>query len=327
MSLPGEREGFPTKIAFRKQSAPGVPISAAEWVDDDVLRVDSGFTPDPQIETLGNIPTGTGSPFPQDEAVKISGIKPLVSGVVKATPRHLRTLIEANMNKAPTLSAGPIGTNHAFTGSAIGIQPMTLVWDDSLEALRAFDIFLHTLAFNSVAGEALLLNVDAQGGEFDDALLTPQLAGVNLSNFTSYAHKESIIQDFIGGTTIPIFAIEQSLRMQWSLVERGGNKVQPSFIGKARHTITGQIRTRLYDDTKAWINRILKLTRSKLTMQWEQDDGKLLTVNLENVTFSGKPAPDVRDDGTMDDFIIDFEARRSGIGGAATDPFTIIVED
>ena len=319
--IPGIRDGFSVKVAAKFQTAEGVPVPAVSFVDDDVLRTDSAPAPNPNVEFATNIPTGTGSPFLQDEAVVLVAITPEISATIKATPVHVRFLMEALTSIVPTTSAGPIGTIFKFEGFETGIKRVTWVWDDAIEALQAVDVFINVLEFNSAAGDNLLIDIEGSGQDFNK--VDPQLAAVKLTNFDAYSHKESLIDDLVGGTPVEIFASDQTLRLEYELITTRGNAVALNFVTKGRMTTVGSISTKLYDFTAEWMDRVLQATRSDIKYRYVQQDGKLLDMTISNATFLGT-YPGVGSDGNLEDFTIDFEARQSGDSDF---PFVIEVED
>lgn len=322
MPITNVRQGSAVRVAVAFQTAQGVPVTA--FVDNDILRADEAPAPNPNVIIIAQ--TGsTGSPYEQDEGVNLVGITPEVDVTVKVSPQTVRFFTESLLGVVPTETAGPLGTLFKFEGFVVGIPKFaTYIWDTTFETVRASDLYFHTMEFNSRAAENLVMAINGTG--FDIQYITPAvLAAQQLINFDTYSHKESILEDVVGGTSISLLAMEQTLRIEQARIVTSANSIAPNFIGKdGRITVTGTIRTRLYDDTIPFFIRELSFARSNITMRYVQQDGKTLVLTIRNATTEGTVLPRVGGDGTLEDYSISFTARQKGDDEF---PITIEVED
>ena len=91
------------------------------------------------------------------------------------------------------------------------------------------------------------------------------------------------------------------------------------------NVVSGIFRTRLYDDTIAFFDRMLALTRVTLKLSYVQQDGKTLIIDINNATVEA-PIPRRNADGTLDEFEIRWTARQLG-GPTPVFPFKVTIED
>lgn len=320
MPITNVRQGTGIRVAAKFQSAQGVPIDYTEWTDDDILRADEAPAPDPAIEIISQTGT-TGSPYEQDDGVSLVGIQANVNATIKPNPDTIQLFLRSLLGVTPTDIGGGI---KEIKGFALGIDEyLTYLWDSSYEAIRAQDVWVHTLEWRSFSSENLVMTLDGIG--FNLEKLVPQLTTQKLARFDTYSHKESIFEDMIGGTPLGIFASEQTLRIEHGRTVARGNSVAPNFVGKdGRIIVSGTIRTRLSDETAIWFDRLLALERSNFQMRYQQQDGKILNFYINNATFEGTTIPRVGADGTLEDFQVSFTARQSGADGY---PLIVRVEE
>ena len=249
--------------------------------------------------------------------------------VIKPNPTTLKLLLESLLGVVPTVSAsgGPGTTFSDFEGFAFGITKFsTVIWDDTFEAIRAVDVWFHTIEFRSVANENLVVAISGTGRDISKE--PPILTTQKLARFDTYSHKQSILIDD-EGTPVNLLSVDQTLRIEHGRLTTRGNSVAPNFVSKdGRITVTGRVRTRLSDETAGFFDRFLNLGTSTLTMRWIQQSGFILEALLRNVTLDGE-YPRVNPDGTMEDFEFEFTARQTGDGGVTSGvfPFRIRVEE
>ena len=326
MGLPGIREGAGIRVAAKFQTAQGTPIDT--WVDEDLLRADDAPAPDPQIEIIAQ--TGShGSPYERDEGVRVVGITPTINMTIKANPKSVKLFVESLLGvTGSVIGPGPGGgTIEEFEGFVIGIPKLfTYIWDTTIETIKAFDCWAHTIEWNSEGSENLVMTVDAEGFNFPPRITTPELTTQDQISFDTYAHKESVIEDVIGGTPIPVWSASQNIKIEQARNSQRGNLVAPNLICKdGRIAVTGSFVTRLYDDTIIFFDRILStpLGRANLNFKYVQQDGKILDFILRNCTFEGTVLPGLGGDGTLENFTVNWTARQK----AGVFPIAIQVEE
>jgi len=316
------RQGAFTKVAVAFQATQGTPF--VSWTNDHIIRADEAPAPDPGIEIVDNQGT-TGTLYALDTAVIVS-TTPGISATLKASSALIRLLVESCLGVTPTTEAGPIGTIYIYEGFNAQIPDdryATYVWDDGYETLRVVDAWFHTINLTSAAREAAKIEVTGIGRDIEK-LNESVLAGLNLVNLHSYAHKDSIFYDELTGTPVPLAIINLNIQIEHGRTIVNANSVSPTFFGKdGRIAVTGSLSARLYDDTAPLLDRVLNLTRATYRGRWVQDDGKTLEIILRNVRLSGT-YPSVGADGTMADLSLNFVAAQTGTD---TWPITIRVED
>lgn len=317
MAISGVRQGAAVKIAAVFQTAQGTPVTT--FVDADLLRADEAPAPDPSVEIISQ--TGShGSPYERDEGVALVGITPTVEATVKVSRESSKLFLESLLGFPPVVAAG----FSTFEGFANSIPKfLTYLWDSTFEAIRAEDVWIHTIEFRSFSSENLVMTINGEGRNLVKvaSVLSPR----SLINFDTYSHKDSTLTDDTGAT-VNLLAMEQTFRIEHGFISVRGNTVAPNFLGKdGMNVISGTFRTRLYDDTIAFFDRMLALTRVTLKLSYVQQGGKTLVIDINNATVVA-PIPRRNADGTLDDLVVTWTARQLG-GPTPVFPFKVTIED
>lgn len=323
MAFTNIRSGNDVLAAAKFQTAQGVAATA--FANVNILRATDLGGINPNVEFVAQQGT-SGSCFEQDTAT-IESITPEIEAELKAGPENIEVMMKSFLSINPVnVAGGLVGQIKEFQGCNGQIDNdkfLTWIWSDKFESLRAVDVWINSLRFTSRAKESMHLTVSGRGRTVTK-LSSDLLAGLSLIHLDNYAHKESHFFDELSLTPqvdIALIALELNLEQDVGVIN--ANAVSPTFVHKdGRIKVSGTLTARLYDDTAPWIDRILALTRATYRGTWKTRNNRTLEIILRNMVLGGDITPRVSEDGTMDDFSVNFTA----YGTASNFPFTLRVE-